>query len=326
MTAPGLKDPGCVSILFLGGAKRVAMARLFRRACEARGLACRITGYELDSHSALALEGEIVEGLRWSSPDIYADLDDVVAQRGIDLMLPFVDSAVGIVAEYCRRPDCTPVFAPVSERDVAEAMFDKVTAAERFERAGLAIPRTYRSGDAPCRLIAKPRFGSASKGIEAIDTASKLYEILSQADRYLIQERIDHREELTVDCYVGMRSGQIAAVSPRLRCEVSGGEVVRTETVADADADALTRRALVALRLRGAVTVQLIRDLDSGRLMIMEINPRLGGGAVASVYAGADIPALIIDDLLGEKLPTMTATPGVETVRYLADHVFYPDK
>ena len=123
-----------------------------------------------------------------------------------------------------------------------------------------------------------------------------------------------------------MRSGQIAAVSPRLRGEVSGGEVVRTETLADAEIDTLVRRTLVATGLRGAVTVQLLRDLDTGHLMIMEINPRLGGGAVASVHAGVDLPGLIIADCLGEALPVQHATPGVETVRYLADVVFYPEQ
>ena len=34
---------------------------------------------------------------------------------------------------------------------------------------------------------------------------------------------------------------------------------------------------------RGPVTVQLIRDRKSGHNMVMEVNPRLGGGVVTSI-------------------------------------------
>ena len=321
-----MKRQGSIGFLFLGGAKRVTMARMLREACSARGLEARITGYELDAHSALALEGDIVEGVRWGDPAIFAELDGVCREHDIDIILPFVDGAVGIAAEFVARHSSTDVFAPVSARKDVDRMFDKCAAADFFETHGLPVPATYRTG-APCgKLIAKPRFGSASKGIVMIDGLHKLYELKGHEDRYLIQERIDNRDEITVDCYVGMRTGEPAAISPRLRCEVSGGEVVRTETFADAGVTELVERTLAATGLRGAVTVQLIHDLDTDRLLLMEINPRLGGGAVASVHAGADIPGLIIDDALGKPLARQCATPGVETVRYLADAVFYPEQ
>lgn len=320
------KQVGQVNLLFLGGAKRVAIARMFKDAARRHGLECSITGYELDSRSALACEGHIVEGLRWSDPDLLADIDRLVESRNIDIIIPFVDSAVSVAADYAASKVTGNVFAPASDHNRVECMFDKIAAAELFERLELPIPPTWRHG-APCgHLIAKPRFGSASKGIEKIDNLRHLYQVIGRGeDKYLIQQRFDNREEITVDCYVGMRTGKIAIVSPRLRGEVSGGEVVRTKTFADAEIDALVRRTLVATGLRGAVTVQLLRDLDTGRLMIMEINPRLGGGVVASVHAGADLPALIIADALGEDLPDLPAIPGVETVRYLDDVVFYPE-
>lgn len=321
----GFKENGRVNLLFLGGAKRVAMARMFKDAAHRRWLECSITGYELHANSALACEGEIVEGLRWDDPDLLADIDRIVKGHNIDIILPFVDSAVGVAADFVASTTPGNVFAPVSDRNRVECMFDKIAAAELFERLELPIPPTWHH-DAPCgHLIAKPRFGSASKGIEKIDNLRDLHQIIGRGeDKYLIQQRFDNREEITADCYVSMMTGEIVAVSPRVRSEVSGGEVVRTKTFADAEVDALVRRTLVATELRGAVTVQLLRDLDTGRLMIMEINPRLGGGAVASVHAGADIPGMIIADALGENLETQQATPGVETVRYLSDVVFYP--
>lgn len=320
----GGNTPERLSFLFLGGAKRVAMARMFRKAAAARGFECGIVGYELDKNVALSCEGVIYRGLRWSDPELFVDMDAIIDAEGIDVIVPFVDGAVGVAAEYVSRYGFGRVFTPVGDRVKAEIMFDKIAAAELFERLGIPVPATYKPGAPLGHLIAKPSFGSASKGIVNIDSISRLREI--DRSRYLVQERIDDREEITVDCYVGLADGFIAAISPRLRCEVVGGEVVHTKTIDDADVTALVRRVLEATGLRGAVTVQLIRDLSDGRLMVMEINPRLGGGAVASVHAGVDLPGLIIDDALGRPLEPQTPQAGVETVRYLEDVVFYPEK
>lgn len=318
-----LKIPGCISMLFLGGAKRVAMARMFKDAAAKRGLECKIVGYELDAHSALAMEGLIVEGLRWKDPDILNNLNSVVKQHNIDIIIPFVDPAVGVAADYVETTTSS-TFAPVAKRCHADKMFDKVAAAELFEANNIPIPATWKQGDKySTPLIAKPRFGSASKGIIEINSQQELDDIINKSD-YLIQERIDRREEITIDCYAASTNGKIVCTSPRIRREVAGGEAVRTITIADNTANTLAQQVIETANLCGAITVQLIRDLDNNRLLVMEVNPRLGGGAVASVHAGADIPGLIIDDCLGATLYSQQPTAGVETVRYLADVVFFP--
>ena len=241
----------------------MGMARLFEKAAQERGIELRIIGYELDRLCPLGGKYEIVEGLRWSDPAVFAHLGEVVEDYEVDALIPFVDGAVGVAAEFAARHTGRTVFVPASGRELVDKMFDKVAAAELFERLGLPIPATYRDGDPCLRLIAKPRFGSASKGIVEINSLQKLYELQGVSHRYLIQERIDNREELTVDCYVCVRTGRIAGISPRVRLEVSGGEVVRTLTVDCPEAVALVRRTLEATGLRGAVTVQLIRDLTT---------------------------------------------------------------
>jgi carbamoyl-phosphate synthase large subunit len=286
------------------------------------GTEANISSYELSEQEAIACEGQIIIGKRWRDAEVYADLLRVVEKHGINIMIPFVDGAVGVAAEFVTRYPEAGVFVPTGSRELAETMFDKVAAARMFEQLGLPIPTTYKAGDPCLRLIAKPRHGSASKGIISINSLEVLDSVLAKGDDYLIQERIDNREEYTVDCYVGVADGTIAVVSPRRRIEVVGGEVSRTVTVADADIIDLAERTLRATNLRGAVTVQMMRDLDNGKLMLMEINPRLGGGAVCSVEAGADLPRAIIIDSLRKPLPRMTADSGVTLVRYMEGVVF----
>ena len=314
-----------INILFLGGAKRVSMARLFKAAAERLGLQTAIFSYEIDDVVPVACEATVVKGSRWSDQDILEHLDETVGRYDIKVVIPFVDGAVAVASAYAARYP-GKVFVPSGDAATAELMFDKVRAAAAFEKAGIPVPPTYHRGDPCLRLIAKPRHGSASKGIVSINSVETLDNVLLKSDDYLIQERIDNREELTVDCYVSVADGRPLIISPRRRNVTVGGEVSDTVTIEDRSAVELSRRVLECMNLRGAVTIQLIRDLDSpGRLLVMEVNPRLGGGAVCSVLAGADIPELILSEATGRRIEPAVAQPGVRICRYMQEVVFVND-
>lgn len=311
-------DRKAINLLFLGGAKRVSMARRFKSSAREIGLDCNIFSYEMSQHEAIACEAEVICGLKWSDPMCDSDLRKIIGLKSIDAVIPFVDGAVAVAS---RLSDVA--FVPCGSVESAEAMFDKVTSAHLFEKAGLPVPMTYEPGYPSLRLIAKPRHGSASKGIVEIHSLQQLDEILSKGKDYLVQERIDNRREYTVDCYADVFTGKIITACPRLRIQVVGGEVVKTVTVASQPLVELATESVLRLGLRGAVTVQIIEDMDDGRLLLMEINPRLGGGAVCSVAAGADIPSLIIRQALGMTVESPEWRAGVEIARYPAETVFF---
>ncbi|MDE6276832.1 MAG: ATP-grasp domain-containing protein [Muribaculaceae bacterium] len=313
------------AILLLGGAKRVSIVRKIGDAFRGRGFEPRFFSYEMELHVPIAELATVVIGKRWRDAEIYADLRGLVEKEEIRMIIPFVDGAVGVAAEMCTRYPELDLFVPGCTAGEAEAMFDKCVAAELFESHDLPIPRTDRGKEGRTfPLIAKPRHGSASKGICILGDEAE-YESLANRDNYLIQEYIAEREEISVDCYVGVRDGEIKVVSPRRRLETLGGEAVRSITIHDPEAEAIVRRTLEGTGLRGAVTIQLLRDSRSPkRLMIMEINPRLGGGVVCSTGAGADIPGCIADEATGQRAKASKAEPGTEMCRYFQEVIFKP--
>ncbi len=315
-------QPSQIGILFLGGAKRVSMARLFKAAARSLGMEAHIVSYEASLCVPIALEGTVVEGLRWSDPACVDDIYRVMLEHDCKVVVPFVDGAVAVAA---RVAECHPdVFAPASSPELSQKMFDKVEAAALFEQLGIPAPATYRVGPLSTPLIAKPRRGSASKGIFPIDTEEQLAHALFRAEDYLIQERVLRPVEYTVDCYVSTLSGLPLAIVPRRRLEVEGGEVTRTITVDSPALVSLSARALQTLGLRGAVTLQFIAPEDDPEgLLLMEINPRLGGGAVCAVHAGANIPAMILSEALGVQPAASDYKPGTEIFRYRAEAVFF---
>lgn len=309
-----------LNVLFLGGAKRVSFGRKLLEAGERLGIDVKIYSYELEAEVPVALIGGVIIGRRWNASDILDHLHQVVGAYHIDVLLPFVDGAISIAGAYIAT--YSDAWAPVVSSGKADTLFDKVLSAREFEAAGLDIPQTYTGGRPVFPLIAKPRRGSASKGIHVIDGVNEFKKISKIADEYLIQTYYPEREEYTVDCYISRR-GETLCISPRKRVEVVGGEVSRSVTVDYPELLEASARAIERLGLRGAITLQYLRDITTNRLMLMEINPRLGGGVVCSIHAGADIPAMILSDAVGDVAEKATGIrPGTMICRYFEEAVF----
>lgn len=309
-----------INIMMLGGARRVSMAELFKRSGERIGREVSIISYELMEQVPIALEGKVVVGLRWSDPNVVADIVRVAKEYEIDIILPFVDGAIEIASKV--KPHLPEVFIPVGDFEVNRTMFDKVSAAKAFEAAGIPIPKTYTALSAKMPAIAKPRKGSASRGIKIFHSLDELMQLENFND-YLVQEYLENKEEYTVDCYVSQK-GEILTVVPRCRLEIMGGEVTRTITCRNAKLDELSRKVINTFNLRGPVTLQFLHDLDKDRYLLMEVNPRLGGGVVCSIYAGAPIADYIIDESRGITLnPCDDWAYNTLMARYLKEAIFY---
>ena len=290
-------------VMMLGGARRVSVAELLQKSGRRLGYDVEIVSYELMREVPIALVGKVVVGLRWSDPEVVDDIERVVEENGVNVILPFVDGAIEI------------------DFEVTSAMFDKVEAAKVFKEAGIHIPTTYSVISAEMPAIAKPRRGSASRGIKVFHNIDDLMHLENLQD-YLVQEYIEHNIEYTVDSYVG-EDGQILVTVPRKRLEVMGGEVTRTITCHNPELEKMSREVLSKFHFRGPVTLQFLHDLDKDRYLLMEVNPRLGGGVVCSIYAGAPILDYILGEALGVDLkPCDDWTAGTLMARYQKEAIF----
>lgn len=309
-------------VLMLGGARRVSMAELLKQSGRRLGYEIDIVSYELLKQVPIAVVGKVEIGLKWSDPAVVDDIIRVATEYEVDIILPFVDGAIEIAAKCRDRlPD---VFVPVSDFEISKIMFDKVEAAKAFKNAGIPIPKTYSVINAELPAIAKPRHGSASRGIKIFNNMDDLMH-LENLSGYLVQEYIVNREEYTVDCYIS-RDGEILCTVPRIRLEVMGGEATRTRTARIPELISMSRDVIGAFNLRGPVTLQFLRDLDNDRYMLMEINPRLGGGVVCSIYAGAPITDYILREALGIQVRECDDwSDNTLMARYQKEVIFYND-
>ena len=309
-----------INILMLGGARRVSMAEQLIRSGQRMGADVKIISYELMREVPIAIIAEVIIGLKWSDPKVVDDICRICKEKEINIVLPFVDGAIEIAAR-CKEllPD---VFIPVIEPGLAEKMFDKVEAAKLFRDGNFEIPLTYNAINAELPAIAKPRHGSASRGIKIFNNMDELMH-LENLQEYLVQEFIENNREYTIDCYIS-QEGEILTTVPRIRLEVMGGEVTRSMTVREDELIRRSREVVEYFGFCGPVTLQFLEDMDRQRFLLMEINPRLGGGVLCSIFAGAPITDYIIREAMGMKVnPADDWISGTLMARYQKEAIFF---
>lgn len=296
------------------------MAELLKRSGERLGFDIKIVSYELDTQVPIASVGKVVTGMKWSDPAVVDDILRVVIEYEVKIILPFVDGSISVAAR-CKEK-MPSLFVPVSDPETAALMFDKISAAKAFAKENIPIPTTYKIIDAEMPVIAKPRFGSASRGIQVFHEIDDLMHLHNISD-YLLQEFIEEKKEYTVDCYVS-QSGDILVTVPRERLEIMGGEVTRTVTTKIPQLEKMSAEIIEKFSLRGPVTLQFLYDIKRNRFLLMEVNPRLGGGVICSIYAGAPIPDLILSEALG--IPVRPCTDWADNTlmaRYQKETIFF---
>lgn len=286
-----------LNVLFLGGAKRVSFAEHLKAAGKQRGMDVAIFSYELEKTVPIGKVAEVLIGLKWSDGNIYTDLENVIAKHNIHIVLPFVDKAIEIAANLKTR---TKAFVPVSSAEICRTMFDKVKSAVWFEEKGILQPSKYKSkADIRYPAILKPRNGSASKGIIIAEKSQDIENVVWE--NYLTQEYISNAIEYTVDCYVSQK-GEPVLIVPRVRLETAGGEVTKTITKKNERLISIANKILQSGEFRGPITIQFITDENEKHYYVMEINPRYGGGVIASIEAGSMVLEMLLDEYEGKEI------------------------
>lgn len=311
-----------LSILLLGGGRKVSLSGHIKERGKHLGFDVTVFSYDLSKEVPVHLEAEVIKGLPWNDTNVVEDICNIVRDKHIDIILPMVNGSIE-VASMCkvRLPN---VFIPVTDFSIAKPLFDKSDAAKLFKDEGFPIPRTYTVLTAKMPAIAKPRKGSKARGIQIFHDMEDFMHLHNLAG-YHVQEYIQHRKEYTVDSYID-NNGKILVSVPRERLEVMGGESTRTKTCKNEFLQDFSKTVIEKLNLRGPVNIQYIYDLDTDRYLLMEVNPRLGGGVICSILAGAPIIDYIIQEATGmDAEPCSNWLAGTMTARYLKEAVFYPE-
>ncbi len=290
-------------ILFSCIGRRVALVEAFRRSCQRLGLESCLIGADNSPYSAALQRCDKRFLVPASIDKNYLDeILDLCRRENVNLLIPLIDPELLVLAGQQDKFAEVGTTLCLSDAKVVKICRDKVRTFRTLTDAGIDTPRLFRYDDitdADLPLFMKPRAGSAARNIHRLSNRESLDFYHRTLPTAIIQELIEG-QEYTLDVFTDFL-GRPRCVVPRIRLEVRSGEVSKSMTVKDQELMALGRRTVEALPgCRGPLTIQCFRTRQ-GRLTVIEINPRLGGGVPLSIEAGADIPAWTIQCALGQE-------------------------
>ena len=191
----------------------------------------------------------------------------------------------------------------ISQKDKIALCRDKNYTADFFESCGVRAPKTinqYENYQGPYPCFIKPKDGSSSINAFTVKNETELEHYAKKIDDYVIQPFIDGNE-YTVDIFCDFEGNPIYII-PRERLAVRSGEVLKTRIELNADIIDECKKIIEKFKPCGPMTVQLIRQKETGINFYIEINPRFGGGAPLSMKAGANSAKAILNLLQGKNI------------------------
>ena len=291
-----------MKILFTSVGRRVELIQAFRASAKRLDVDVQIIGADVSlSAPALIFCDQQVQVPRIDNSDYIPFLVSCCKEMGVDALIPTIDTDLLILAENKDQFGDTKVI--ISAPDKIRLCRDKRLTGLFFQKAGLKYPipvDNYKEYDRGFPAFIKPKDGSSSINAYKAADMQTLESLAKMVPDYIIQPYISGTE-YTVDAFCDF-DGNPIFITPRIRLAVRAGEVLRTKICQDEKIISEIWALIACYKPCGPITVQLIRDANTGEDYFIEINPRYGGGAPLSMKAGADSSEMLIRLLQNEKI------------------------
>jgi len=246
--------------------------------------------------------------------DYVSTLVQLCQKHQIRALYPIYSREVEIVAErFAAFQECG-VALLLPDQAVIRLCNDKRRMYKLAESLGITIPRPAVAGEhISFPVFAKPNFASGSDGAMRINDETDWVYARSRYPDFLYQEFVDGIE-YTVDGLCDRQSNLLVG-APRVRLAVKAGQSIKGKTVVEPDLVAASRLLSKAVGMVGPCNVQFIKRRDE--VIFVEMNPRwAAGGLMLTVAAGANLPLLALQLMLGEEVIVPPIRAGVVMLRY----------
>ncbi len=231
-----------------------------------------------------------------------------VQTRQYDVLMPISEYTTNWVTahEDELKPYCKLACA---SREVYMRAFNKQVTFETAMDIGIACPLTRREDqsveeylatvDMP--IIVKPRSGVGSVGFKKITKVEQLYSLIEKGtvdpDRYVIQKCIHFDRRCSANIVMD-KNGEVKtalAIEIMRQYPVDAGTATLIRTIDDPELIEDAIKLLRALKWNGFAQVSCMRDKDTGKAVLCEINGRIPAGVIICELCGINIAQQMID-------------------------------
>lgn len=295
------------NVLILSAGRRVELVKAFKNAQKKLNMQnAKVIAVDISKYApALYFADNFYLVPRVTDIKYIDTIIDIAIKENIDLIVPTIDTELIVLAsnkDYIEEKTNAKVL--ISDKEIIEICNDKNKTIEFLQQNGFDLPNTLNEDDLKNKaykfpLFIKPKDGSSSINTFIINDEKELQFFKEYVKEPIIQERIEGNE-YTVDVCMDFE-GNVISIVPRIRIATRSGEILKGKIDKNNHVIEDVKRLMQTLKPIGHITVQCFLTKDNV-IKYIEINPRFGGGAPMSFYAGANSPEFLLRMLNGEEL------------------------
>ena len=295
------------NVLILSAGRRVELVKAFKNAQKKLNMQnAKVIAVDISKYApALYFADNFYLVPRVTDIKYIDTIIDIAIKENIDLIVPTIDTELIVLAsnkDYIEEKTNAKVL--ISDKEIIEICNDKNKTIEFLQQNGFDLPNTLNEDDLKNKaykfpLFIKPKDGSSSINTFIINDEKELQFFKEYVKEPIIQERIEGNE-YTVDVCMDFE-GNVISIVPRIRIATRSGEILKGKIDKNNHVIEDVKRLMQTLKPIGHITVQCFLTKDNA-IKYIEINPRFGGGAPMSFYAGANSPEFLLRMLNGEEL------------------------
>ena len=253
--------------------------------------------YEADRHYIVP---------RITEPGYMDVIFDICRKENIKGVLSLIDPELSLIAKHHKEFEELGVTVIESSYELCERTLNKWEMYLWMKEHGYPCAKSYirledfqaavNAGEVSFPVFVKPSKGSASLQIakaEDMETVELLYH---HGDDMMIQELMQG-QEIGVDCYIDLISGELVSVFAKKKLVMRAGETDKAISFADEQLFEQVERFVKENGFRGQIDIDIFEN--NGVYYFSEVNPRFGGGYPHEYACGADHMMLIRNNLAG---------------------------
>lgn len=312
-----------MNILFTCAGRRNYLINYFKEALKGEG---KVYATDMQLTAPALVDADVaVQVPAIYSPEYIPSLLKIVTENNIRAVISLNDLELPILSEAKGKIEALGAKVIVADEQAIKIAFDKWETVKFLEENNLKSPKTFidlaeakeaiEKGELQFPLVIKPRWGSASIGIdfpedmEELELAYRLQSIrlkrtiLAEASKddiehaILIQEKIPGKE-YGMDVLNDFE-GNYLGTFVRQKLQMRSGETDKAISVVNERFEKVGKIIGENLKHIGNLDCDVFEH--EGELYVLELNPRFGGGYPFSHEAGMNTAAAYISWLKGEK-------------------------
>lgn len=292
------------NILITSAGKRVVLTRMFQKELKKRFPEAKVYTTDMNPHMAPAgIESDGCFQVPRVTEDNYIEiLLSLCDKYQIGMIIPTIDTELLVLSSNIQLFNDKNIVVSISSSDFISCCRDKRNTSRFFEEHQIRVPKARDKHHPIFPMFAKPYDGSLSKDLFVIRNNNELTEEILTHPKLIFMEYIDKTEykEFTVDMYYG-KDNRVKSIVPRERIEIRAGEINKGITRKNYLVQYLKERLEYLQGVRGCICIQLFYRESDNDVVGIEVNPRFGGGYPLTCYAGANYPALLIEEYFCNK-------------------------